>query len=129
MYQFSQVFQLVHHHRGVGSCNVAYFSIATEVLKMNGAIGVLLRQPERMVSEPQFKCSIWGPTCDGLDCIVKEWPAAGAAHLERALRLPGEEQPAMRGEDEQGEDAHQHGVGVEDARNAGRARRNRRSPS
>jgi len=29
-------------------------------------------EPEKMIDEPQFKCSIWGPTCDGLDCIVKE---------------------------------------------------------
>lgn len=31
-----------------------------------------LLEPERMVTEQQFKCSIWGPTCDGLDCIIKE---------------------------------------------------------
>lgn len=29
-------------------------------------------EPEKMVDEPRFKCSIWGPTCDGLDCIVQE---------------------------------------------------------
>jgi len=29
-------------------------------------------QPEKMKDEPKFKCSIWGPTCDGLDCIVQE---------------------------------------------------------
>jgi ornithine decarboxylase len=28
--------------------------------------------PERYVDEPQFTCSLWGPTCDGLDCIIKE---------------------------------------------------------
>jgi len=22
--------------------------------------------------EPKFECSIWGPTCDGLDCIIKQ---------------------------------------------------------
>ena len=25
-----------------------------------------------MASEHQYACSIWGPTCDGLDCIVNE---------------------------------------------------------
>lgn len=23
-------------------------------------------------NEPQFASSVWGPTCDGLDCIMKE---------------------------------------------------------
>jgi len=27
--------------------------------------------PQRFVDEPVFECSIWGPTCDGLDCISK----------------------------------------------------------
>lgn len=27
---------------------------------------------ERFKHEAQYKCSLWGPTCDGLDCIVKE---------------------------------------------------------
>lgn len=27
---------------------------------------------ERQKSRPVFKSSLWGPTCDGLDCIVKE---------------------------------------------------------
>lgn len=31
-----------------------------------------LLEPGKMANEPQFKCSIWGPTCDGLDCIVEE---------------------------------------------------------
>lgn len=31
-----------------------------------------LLEAERMVTETKFKCSIWGPTCDGLDCIVQE---------------------------------------------------------
>lgn len=31
-----------------------------------------LLDPEKMLKEPLFKCSIWGPTCDGLDCIIKE---------------------------------------------------------
>jgi len=25
-----------------------------------------------MADERQYMCSIWGPTCDGLDCIVNE---------------------------------------------------------
>jgi len=25
-----------------------------------------------MANEGQYTCSIWGPTCDDLDCIVKE---------------------------------------------------------
>lgn len=29
-------------------------------------------EPEKMIGEPLFKCSIWGPTCDGLDCINQE---------------------------------------------------------
>ena len=24
------------------------------------------------VSKPTYKCSVWGPTCDGLDCIKSE---------------------------------------------------------
>lgn len=31
-----------------------------------------LLEPEKMSAEPRYKCSIWGPTCDGLDCIVNE---------------------------------------------------------
>lgn len=30
-------------------------------------------EPEREEDEPKFQCSIWGPTCDGLDCISKEY--------------------------------------------------------
>jgi len=29
-------------------------------------------EPDKMTYAPTFKCSIWGPTCDGLDCIVQE---------------------------------------------------------
>lgn len=31
-----------------------------------------LVDPDKMADEPTFKCSIWGPTCDGLDRIVEE---------------------------------------------------------
>jgi len=29
-------------------------------------------EPEKMLDAARYKCSIWGPTCDGLDCIVSE---------------------------------------------------------
>lgn len=29
-------------------------------------------EPARDHGEPKFQCSLWGPTCDGLDCISKE---------------------------------------------------------
>ena len=28
---------------------------------------------QRFAGLDEFTCSIWGPTCDGLDCISKEW--------------------------------------------------------
>lgn len=31
-----------------------------------------LIHPELYDGAPRFTCSIWGPTCDGLDCIMKE---------------------------------------------------------
>lgn len=31
-----------------------------------------LYDTERFKTEPVYKSSLWGPTCDGLDCIVKE---------------------------------------------------------
>lgn len=31
-----------------------------------------LLEPEKYEDEQTYKCSIWGPTCDGLDCIVSE---------------------------------------------------------
>jgi len=32
----------------------------------------VLFDEERFENEPRYTCSMWGPTCDGLDCIVKE---------------------------------------------------------
>jgi len=32
-----------------------------------------LTDPQTYADQPQFECSIWGPTCDGLDCISKKW--------------------------------------------------------
>lgn len=29
-------------------------------------------EPEKYLDQPLYKCSLWGPTCDGLDCIIKE---------------------------------------------------------
>jgi len=31
-----------------------------------------LIDPEQSADKPLYKCSIWGPTCDGLDCIKSE---------------------------------------------------------
>jgi ornithine decarboxylase len=31
-----------------------------------------LLEEDKMACAVRYKCSIWGPTCDGLDCIVKE---------------------------------------------------------
>lgn len=25
-----------------------------------------------MIEEPEYACSIWGPTCDSMDCITKD---------------------------------------------------------
>lgn len=32
----------------------------------------VLFDEERFENEPRYSCSMWGPTCDGLDCIVKD---------------------------------------------------------
>ncbi len=32
---------------------------------------VLLRDPSPPKDAPTVRCSVWGPTCDGLDCITK----------------------------------------------------------
>jgi ornithine decarboxylase len=47
-----------------GSFNCILFDHAT--------VEPLLFDEERFENEPRFACSLWGPTCDGLDCIVKE---------------------------------------------------------
>jgi len=47
-----------------GSFNCILFDHAT--------VKPVLFDEERFENEPRFSCSLWGPTCDGLDCIVKE---------------------------------------------------------
>jgi ornithine decarboxylase len=47
-----------------GSFNCILFDHAT--------VAPILFDEERFENEPRFTCSLWGPTCDGLDCIVKE---------------------------------------------------------
>jgi ornithine decarboxylase len=47
-----------------GSFNCILFDHAT--------VHPTLFDEERFQNEPRFTCSLWGPTCDGLDCIVKE---------------------------------------------------------
>jgi len=47
-----------------GSFNCLLFDHAT--------VHPVLFDEERFENEPRFMCSLWGPTCDGLDCIVKE---------------------------------------------------------
>lgn len=47
-----------------GSFNCILFDHATVEPELYNA--------ERFKHEAQYKCSLWGPTCDGLDCIVKE---------------------------------------------------------
>jgi len=29
-------------------------------------------QAERFENEPRYTCSLWGPTCDGLDCLTRD---------------------------------------------------------
>jgi len=47
-----------------GSFNCILFDHAT--------VEPVLFDEERFENEPRFASSLWGPTCDGLDCIVKE---------------------------------------------------------
>jgi len=47
-----------------GSFNCILFDHAT--------VHPTLFDEERFENEPRYTCSLWGPTCDGLDCIVKE---------------------------------------------------------
>jgi len=47
-----------------GSFNCILFDHAT--------VHPILFDEERFENEPRFTASLWGPTCDGLDCIVKE---------------------------------------------------------
>ncbi len=35
------------------------------------ATPILLKDPHK--EGPTLRCSVWGPTCDGLDCIVKSY--------------------------------------------------------
>ena len=35
-------------------------------------VTVCCTQEERFENAPRFASSLWGPTCDGLDCIIKE---------------------------------------------------------
>jgi ornithine decarboxylase len=47
-----------------GSFNCILFDHAT--------VHPTLFDEERFENEPRYTCSLWGPTCDGLDCIVSE---------------------------------------------------------
>jgi len=47
-----------------GSFNCILFDHAT--------VQPTLFDEERFENEPRYTCSLWGPTCDGLDCVVKE---------------------------------------------------------
>lgn len=47
-----------------GSFNCILFDHAT--------VTAQLPDPERYKQKPVYRSSLWGPTCDGLDCIVKE---------------------------------------------------------
>jgi len=47
-----------------GSFNCILFDHAT--------VHPTLFDEERFENEPCYTCSLWGPTCDGLDCIVKD---------------------------------------------------------
>jgi len=47
-----------------GSFNCILFDHAT--------VHPSLFDEERFENEPRYTCSLWGPTCDGLDCIVKD---------------------------------------------------------
>jgi ornithine decarboxylase len=47
-----------------GSFNCILFDHAT--------VKPILFDEERFENDPRFKSSLWGPTCDGLDCIIKE---------------------------------------------------------
>jgi ornithine decarboxylase len=47
-----------------GSFNCLMFDHAT--------VEAELVHPEDYEDEPRFTCSIWGPTCDGIDCIKEE---------------------------------------------------------
>jgi ornithine decarboxylase len=42
------------------------------ILFDHAVVHPLLFDEERFENEPRYQCSVWGPTCDGLDCITRD---------------------------------------------------------
>jgi ornithine decarboxylase len=55
-----------------GSFNCILFDHAVVTPKVLARDGEFLYGTPTMTSEKLFRCSLWGPTCDSMDCLTKE---------------------------------------------------------